>query len=143
MIPPEEPWPCPPHGLTLAGAEVHVWRASLDRPASRLEEMWRFLSDDERQRAGRFHLARDRRRFVVRRGVLRSILGFYLGLDPGRVQFRYGPHGKPALSPGSGGNWLYTAFSCVEKNRAATWSASDRGRTCSTSTPIARSRLKA
>ena len=106
MAPPEQPWRSPPPGLTLADDEVHVWRASLDQPADRLEEVWRSLSADERERADRFHLERDGWRFAVGRGALRSILGLYLALDPGQVQFCYGSRGKPDLARGLGDDHL-------------------------------------
>ncbi len=60
------------------------------------------LSTDERQRAERFHFERDRRRFVVGRGLLRTVLGRYLQVSPDCLQFRYGPQGKPALAGGNG-----------------------------------------
>jgi 4'-phosphopantetheinyl transferase len=59
--------------------------------------MERLLSADEAQRAARYGFARDRRRFVVARATLRILLGRYLNLEPGRVRFCYGTHGKPAL----------------------------------------------
>lgn len=46
----------------------------------------------------RFRFERDRRRFIVGRGVLRTILGRYLGVEPDKVQFRYSPRGKPYLA---------------------------------------------
>jgi len=58
----------------------------------------RTLTLDERARARRFRFPRDRDRFIVARGVLRAILGRYLGVDPGRLRFRYSPYGKPALA---------------------------------------------
>ena len=102
---PDLTWKSPPPGLTLAGDAVHVWRASLDQP-SRLEDLWLTLSADEQRRASAFHFEQDRRRFIVGRGVLRSILGLYLYLDPSRLQFRYGPWGKPALVASCGGDAL-------------------------------------
>jgi len=57
-----------------------------------------FLSPDELSRAGGFHADRDRRRFIIGRGALRSVLSRYLGVPPAALEFRYGPHGKPALS---------------------------------------------
>jgi len=53
---------------------------------------------DERDRAARFHFEQHRERFIVGRGVLRAILGSYLAVPPGHVQFSYGPQGKPALA---------------------------------------------
>ena len=84
--------------MALSGDEVHVWRASLGRPTLRVQQLLRTLSDDERRRAERFQLEHDREHFVVARGTLRSILGRYLGAEPSRVQFEYGPHGKPRLA---------------------------------------------
>jgi 4'-phosphopantetheinyl transferase len=93
-------WRHPRAGLTLSSAEVHVWRASLDLDSSCVEHLQHALSADELQRAARFHFPRDRRRFTVARGVLRDILGRYLGVPPSELEFRYGAHGKPALAAG-------------------------------------------
>jgi 4'-phosphopantetheinyl transferase len=80
----------------LGPDEVHVWSADLDRlPGALLREP---LSTDERERGRRFHFERDRRRFVTARGLLRRLLGHYLGLDPSRLRFGYGPRGKPFLA---------------------------------------------
>jgi 4'-phosphopantetheinyl transferase len=87
---------------TLADAEVHVWRAALDPEPARVHEFAGVLSNDERERAGRFLSERDRRRFIVCRGVLRTLLGGYLGAAPRSLRFRYSPHGKPALASVSG-----------------------------------------
>lgn len=81
----------------LAGGEVHVWRACLDRPEEELADLARLLSPDERERAGRFHFERDRRHFVAGRGILRGILGRYLGRAPEQLAFVYGLRGKPVL----------------------------------------------
>jgi 4'-phosphopantetheinyl transferase len=62
-----------------------------------------WLHDDECRRAGRFRLARDRRRYVVARGLLRQLLAARLGTHPRAVEFSYGAHGKPRLAPGFAG----------------------------------------
>ena len=90
-------WESPPPALTLSHDAVHVWRAPLDAPASRVRALKPLLSTDERQRAARYGFARDRRRFVVARATLRLLLGRYLNLAPVRVRLSYGAHGKPAL----------------------------------------------
>jgi 4'-phosphopantetheinyl transferase len=64
----------------------------------RVQQMAQSFSEDERIRAGNFYFKRDRKRFIVGRGVLRIILGRYLHIEPNRVQFSYGPHGKPYLA---------------------------------------------
>lgn len=57
------------------------------------------LSDAERQRAKRFALDRDCRRFMVARGRLRELLATRLGVRPEAVELMYGRRGKPALAP--------------------------------------------
>ena len=83
-------WPLGSTAPTLAAGEVHVWRLdiSLERDAA-------LLSTDERERAARFHFARDRDRFVSGRAALRELLGRYLGAAPASIAFDYGPRGKP------------------------------------------------
>ena len=89
----------PPRGpLTLDGATVHVWQARLDQFAEQQDRLLGLLSADERERAERFHFARDRSHFIVARGLLRTLLGRYLDSPPGRLSFSYGPYGKPTLS---------------------------------------------
>jgi 4'-phosphopantetheinyl transferase len=51
----------------------------------------------------RLRFERDRRRFVVAHGVLRTLLGRYLGIPAGAVRFVYNAFGKPELSPELGG----------------------------------------
>jgi 4'-phosphopantetheinyl transferase len=85
---------------TLGDSVVHVWRVSLEAWAPHVETLRSCLSADETARAARFRFARDYTHFVVARGLLRAMLGAYLGLRPGEVHFRYGPHGKPSLADG-------------------------------------------
>jgi len=95
----QEVWSPPPGDLALESDEVHVWRAAADPAASELEDLRQTLALSEQARADRFAFRRDRDRFITRRGRLRAILGRYLAIDPGRLQFNYGAGGKPALTP--------------------------------------------
>lgn len=81
----------------LAEGEVHIWQAALDLPEEQLAACWRLLDADERERAGRFHFERDRRRFAAGRGQLRAVLGRYLATPPAEVAFAYSAYGKPML----------------------------------------------
>lgn len=56
------------------------------------------LSADERDRAGRYATAALRRRFVVRRGALRSLLGRRLRMAPAAVPLVIDAWGRPALA---------------------------------------------
>lgn len=81
---------------------MHVWRATLDEPPSRIESFLHTLAADERTKADRFCFPRDRERFIVARGVLRAILGRYANRAPECVAFRYSSYGKPSLPWESG-----------------------------------------
>ena len=92
-------WKRAPAAPTLGANEVHVWLAVLDAlPAG---EHIGLLSRDEAARADGFRFARDRERFVGARGLLRELLGRYLGVDPSALRFSYGPRGKPCLETDS------------------------------------------
>jgi 4'-phosphopantetheinyl transferase len=89
-------WRRRPETLTLGEGSVHVFAAALTDPHAHAS-LVRLLSPDERERAARFQFELHRRRFVVARGLLRSILGSYLGVRPDGLRFAYGPRGKPRL----------------------------------------------
>jgi len=92
--------------MTLDDNEVHVWGSELDLSEAELGKLAKTLALDEQARAARFRFPRDRRRFIVARGVLREILARYLDRDPAKLQFCYAPFGKPALTSNSGGDGL-------------------------------------
>jgi 4'-phosphopantetheinyl transferase len=59
------------------------------------------LSRDEQMRATRFHFSRDRSRYVAARGMLRVLLGNYLGAEPATISLESTSHGKPVLADSS------------------------------------------
>lgn len=91
-------WAAPTPPIALPADAVHVWRASLEQPPPVQAQLWATLQPDEQARAARFRFAQHRRRFVVARGVLRAILGQYLGLAPATVPLAYGRYGKPLVA---------------------------------------------
>ncbi|MCH7915505.1 MAG: 4'-phosphopantetheinyl transferase superfamily protein [Deltaproteobacteria bacterium] len=93
-------WRPGPPRPSLAEDQVHLWLARLDLELPRAGSLWGTLSKDERTMAGRFYFRKDRERFIATRGLLRAILGRYLGQEPASLRFRYGPHGKPYLALG-------------------------------------------
>ena len=95
-------WSPPPQTPRLESDEIHVWRAALDLTASRVQSLWHVLSADEQKRAERFYFQKDRSRYIVARGLLRTILGRYLNRAPNQLQFCYTSYGKPALVGESG-----------------------------------------
>jgi len=89
--------------VDLQPGEIHVWSVPLDPAPETVKSLEGLLAPDEIQRAYRFRFERHRRRFIVGRGTLRSLLGAYLQKDPASLSFTYGPKGKPALEEGQAG----------------------------------------
>lgn len=100
-------WKTPTEGLSLSEKDVHIWGAALDLPSSSVQELKEKLSIGERIKAERLRFERDRRRFIVARGILRLMLGCYLSIEPGAVRFCYGRNGKPRLADTFGNGTIH------------------------------------
>ena len=89
-----------PPGATVSFADdaIEVALTRLDVGPEAVRVSAALLSDAERQRASRFALDRDRRRFTVARARLRQLLAARLGVQPESVELVYGERGKPALA---------------------------------------------
>jgi 4'-phosphopantetheinyl transferase len=86
----------------LGPEDVHVWRTPLEcRPAT-VDRLREHLSVDEQERADRYHFEKDRRHFIAGRGILRTLLGRYLGQQPASLRFTYSAAGKPMLDGSTG-----------------------------------------
>jgi 4'-phosphopantetheinyl transferase len=89
-----EPSAVPPK---LDRGEIHIWHARWEQVAGTPHDMVSALSPEERDRANKFRFKKDRDRYATSRGILRKLLGDYLSVSPVKLQFHYGPHGKPYL----------------------------------------------
>jgi 4'-phosphopantetheinyl transferase len=85
----------------LADGALHVWRADLEALSDDLAAL---LCREERARAERILRERDRQLWKRTHGLLRRLLGNYLGTDPRTLCFTTGAHGKPALLGGAPGS---------------------------------------
>ena len=88
-------WNIPLEPLILDCDEVHVWRSNLDLEQSQMLGFLNTLSGDERSKAERFHFEKDRSHYIAARGVLRSILGQYLGVNQKICAFSTALMGSP------------------------------------------------
>lgn len=77
--------------------QVQVWRAQPDGTDFR-----HILSTDELARADRYRFDSHRDRFMFFRGILRTIIGEQLGINPKDICFQVAPGGKPYIA----GSWL-------------------------------------
>lgn len=67
----------------------------LDRTPEEIARLHAMLDEDERAQSTRFRFARDRRRFIARRGWLRTVLGEQLSRAPAEIVFVRNEFGKP------------------------------------------------
>jgi len=102
VIPPAD-WSAVPARVQLDADQIHVIVVDLDEPPRPLDALEATLETDERERAARFRFPRDASRFAAGRGLLREMLGRYLGEEPDRIVFTYGATGKPRLAGGGAG----------------------------------------
>ena len=83
--------------IPLATDEVHVW--IVDYAAindARLLDAYRELLDDaERAQQGRFYFERDRRRYLVTRALVRTVLARYAAVEPNGWVFACNEYGRP------------------------------------------------
>jgi 4'-phosphopantetheinyl transferase len=89
-------WAVAPAALTIHTDEAHIWKVSLacgDSP-----DLDALLSDEERERASRFHFEKDRQRYRIAHASLRMILSRYLNLTPDALVFGETHYGKPFLT---------------------------------------------
>ncbi len=87
-------WKIPSEQIILSENEVHAWRASLNVPLNTTYSLQSILSEEEVKRAGKFHFETDRLHWVVARGILRVLLGYYLEVDPCAISFVTNDYGK-------------------------------------------------
>jgi 4'-phosphopantetheinyl transferase len=80
---------------------IDVYTFRMDEHIDDVTLFLAMLSRDERDRAQRFRTERDRRRYIVRRGLLRELLSPYLDRPPERIRFACSPEGKPRLTGGN------------------------------------------
>lgn len=85
--------------LRLPPDEIHLWLtfAGEATDVRRLAEYRRVLSAEELEREQRFRFAHDRRRFVVTRAFVRTVLSRYAERTPDYWKFAADAYGRPNL----------------------------------------------
>ncbi len=78
--------------------EIHVYSVDFTSVIECLDDFDKILSDEEKNRAARFHFEKDRNNFVLSRGILKSILAHYLQKKPQDIIFQFNDYGKPFLT---------------------------------------------
>src|SRR5439155_9657872 len=85
--------------LALTPAEIHLWLAYHDEINDEpLLSAYRELLDDaEKQQEPRFYFARDRRRYLVTRALVRTVLSRYVSIHPTEWIFSTNAYGRPGI----------------------------------------------
>jgi 4'-phosphopantetheinyl transferase len=84
--------------LPAPAAGCELWLCRLDDDSHTVVAMAASLSAAERARAARFGTELLRRRWIVGRATLRSLLGAKLGIEPNAVELKSGKRGRPKLA---------------------------------------------
>jgi 4'-phosphopantetheinyl transferase len=96
-------------GQDVSPGSIHIWSArysSLERYYPLLSSL---VSPEEIQKAAGFKKPGDTRRYILRHGMERIILGEYIHEDPEKIRFVKAKNGKPDLD--TGGNFPDIQFS--------------------------------
>lgn len=85
--------------IPLSPAEIHLWIACYEDIADeRLHRAYRELLDGaERAQEPRFYFPRDRRRYLVTRALVRTVLSRYVSVDPAEWVFSTNAYGRPHI----------------------------------------------
>jgi len=80
--------------------KVQLWFAFCDEIADQgvLADYRRLLTDEERQKEGRFHFARDRHRYLITRALVRTVLSRYAAVTPQDWRFTEDAYGRPLIA---------------------------------------------
>ena len=81
----------------LTGNDALIFTAHLPSITQNLEELWIFLSDQEKAQADKFINTNLKDRYIISHGLLRHLLAFYVRIEPQNIQYSVNQFGKPFL----------------------------------------------
>src|SRR5882762_11402142 len=86
--------------IPLTPADIHIWLASYDEiEDERLHAAYRdLLNPAEKEQEPRFYFARDRRRYLVTRALVRTVLSRYWAINPEDWVFSTNAYGRPEIA---------------------------------------------
>jgi len=85
--------------LQIDSRQVHLWHLYVpDQDVPAHEEAMALLTPEEREKHGRFHFARDRRRYLMTRWLIRSLLSRYAPIAPRDWRFETNAYGRPRIA---------------------------------------------
>ncbi|MBK0379128.1 4'-phosphopantetheinyl transferase family protein [Mucilaginibacter segetis] len=104
--------------------EMHIWRINIDDFINQTDFLIRLLNNSEIERANKYFRENDRIRFIVSRGMQRSVLANYLNIPAAELRFALSENKKPYIlntNPDNvrynishSGCWILLAISSTE-----------------------------
>lgn len=76
---------------------IYVFVVSVLEHLDQIEIFQSVLDPEEKRRSKKFYFEADRHRFIISHGILRFILGYYIGQRPELIHYEYNIHGKPSV----------------------------------------------
>jgi 4'-phosphopantetheinyl transferase len=85
--------------ISLTPAEIHLWLTFYEEETdASVDNAYReLLNAEEQQQERRFHFARDRRRYLITRTLVRTVLSRYLAIHPQAWIFSTNAYGRPEI----------------------------------------------
>lgn len=77
---------------------VHIWKFNRDSQHHDREALHDLLSSEERNKASKFRFEKDYLTYLVGRGCLRRLLGYYLDRSATSITFKYNEQSKPFIN---------------------------------------------
>jgi 4'-phosphopantetheinyl transferase len=79
----------------FSDAEILVLVVNYPEAESHTELLKKFLTSEEHLQAEKYHLSKPQKNFIVRRGLLKLLIGKLLEIEPVAVEIHCSPSGKP------------------------------------------------
>jgi 4'-phosphopantetheinyl transferase len=88
------------HTLATSRNDIDIWLSYYGdiEDDQRLDELRKLLTPDEVIQERGFHFADDRKRYLVTRAMVRTILSRYVPIAPGRWKFSTNSYGRPRIA---------------------------------------------
>src|SRR6266852_4786418 len=84
--------------MPLTPAEIHLWLVFYDEIEERLHPAYReLLNAAEKEQEQRFYFERDRRRYLITRALVRTVLSRYVPIAPKEWSFSANAYGRPEV----------------------------------------------
>jgi 4'-phosphopantetheinyl transferase len=86
--------------MPLGSAEIHLWLSFYDEITDgRLHSAYReLLNAEEREQEARFYFEKDRRRYLITRALVRTVLSRYISIPPQEWLFSTNAYGRPDIA---------------------------------------------